>query len=209
LRELADHCRAHAAWLLVDDAHGLGVLGAHGGGSVVAAGLGAADVPLLMGTLGKALGCFGAFVAGDHDVIDWLLQRSRSYRYTTALPPGVAAAARAALRLTSAENWRRERLQHNVQRLRRGASELGIILRSSATAIQPLPVGEAAAAVRWGEVLQQRGFFVGVTRPPTVPEHGARLRITLSSLHTDAQIDGLLESLAVLAREHRMPRMAS
>jgi 8-amino-7-oxononanoate synthase len=209
LRQLADHCRAHAVWLMVDDAHGLGVLGARGGGSVSDAALTPWEVPLLMGTLGKALGCFGAFVAGDADVIDWLLQRARSYRYTTALPPAVAAAARVALRLCASESWRRERLQLNVQRLRRGAAELGIALDSSTTAIQPLRIGAADTAMRWGEALQQRGFFVGVTRPPTVPEHAARLRITLSCLHTDAQIDALLESLALLARGRDAARMAS
>lgn len=195
LPELAAACTAHRLWLLVDDAHGIGVLGPDGRGSVAAAALDAQQVPLLMGTLGKALGCFGAFVAGDHDVIEVLLQRARPYIYTTALPPAVAAAARAALRISRNEGWRRERLAANIARLRRNAALAGIRLAASATAIQPLIVGDSAVALRLGERLAGAGFLVGVTRPPTVPVGSARLRITLSAVHEPAHIDALSQAL--------------
>lgn len=192
---LAALCAAKGLWLLVDDAHGLGVLGPDGRGSVAAAGLDAQQVPLLMGTLGKALGCFGAFVAGDHDVIEVLLQRARPYIYTTALPPAVAAAARAALRICQQEGWRRGRLAANIARLRDNAALADIPLSSSTTAIQPLVVGDSAVALRLGERLAGAGFLVGVTRPPTVPAGSARLRITLSAAHEPAQIDDLSQAL--------------
>jgi 8-amino-7-oxononanoate synthase len=151
---------------------------------------------LLVGTLGKAFGCFGAFVAGDGDAIEWLLQRSRTYIYTTALPPGAAAAARAALRLAASEGWRRERLQALISRLRSGAAQLGLPLAASASPIQPLLVGDAARALRLAAALEARGYWVGAIRPPTVPPGTARLRITLSASHDEAAVDGLLGALA-------------
>jgi 8-amino-7-oxononanoate synthase len=195
LAALAAACLEQRAWLLVDDAHGLGVVGPQGRGSVAAAGLDAQQVPLLMGTLGKAVGCFGAFVAGDHDVIEVLLQRARPYIYTTAMPPAQAAAARAALQVCEQEEWRRERLADNIAHLRRNAAQAGIALAPSATAIQPLIVGDSATALRLGEQLLAAGFLVGVTRPPTVPAGSARLRITLSAAHEPAQIDALTAAL--------------
>jgi 8-amino-7-oxononanoate synthase len=196
LAELALAGVNHGLWLLVDDAHGLGVLGPEGRGSVAAAGLDAQQVPLLMGTLGKAFGCFGAFVAGDEDVIEVLLQRARTYIYTTALPPAQAAAARTALRISQRDGWRREALAVNIARLRRNALQAGIALAPSTTAIQPLIVGNSAVALQLGERLAAAGFMVGVTRPPTVPAGSARLRLTLSAAHTTAQIDALTEALS-------------
>ncbi len=205
LAELAAACTQQRAWLLVDDAHGLGVVGPQGRGSVAAAGLDTRQVPLLMGTLGKAIGCFGAFVAGDHEVIEVLLQQARPYLYTTALPPALAAAARAALRACEQDQWRRERLADNIARLRGNVAQAGIALAPSSTAIQPLIVGASATALRLGEQLLAAGFLVGVTRPPTVPAGSARLRITLSAAHEPAQIDALTEALCDSLR--RLPAL--
>jgi len=202
LPELAALARRHGAWLMVDDAHGLGVLGAQGGGSVAHYGIDAEAVPILMGTLGKALGTFGAFVAGSEALIENLINTARSYIYTTALPPALAEATRVSLRLARTEPWRRERLQCLVKRLRNGAAQLGLALMPSSTPIQPLLVGEAARAVRVSEALEAAGILVPAIRPPTVPKGGARLRVTLSAAHDEEQVDRLLDALAgAAARE--------
>ncbi len=196
LRELAALARQYDAWLMVDDAHGIGVLGALGRGSLEHCALDASAVPILVGTLGKALGSFGAFVAGDATLIDTLIQRARSYVYTTALPPAIAAATRAALRLVQHEPWRRERLRSLVQRFRAGAANHGLPLMASSTPIQPLLIGESARALRLSEALEKCGFWVGAIRPPTVPRGSARLRVTLSAAHSEADVDALLQALA-------------
>ncbi|MFA7594185.1 MAG: 8-amino-7-oxononanoate synthase, partial [Thiohalobacteraceae bacterium] len=196
---LAAAARAAQAWLLVDDAHGLGVLGAEGRGSVAHCGLEADAVPILMGTLGKAFGTFGAFVAGSEDLIETLIQRARTYVYTTATPPALAEATRASLRLVRAESWRRERLQALIARFRSGAAQLGLQLMASETPIQPLLVGAADAAVRLSERLRARGILVPAIRPPTVPAGTARLRITFSAAHEEPQVDRLLEALEAVA----------
>ncbi len=187
--------RRHGAWLLVDDAHGLGALGARGGGVLEQAQLDAQAVPLLVGTLGKAFGSFGAFVAGDREVIELVMQRARSYLFTTALPPAVAAATRAALAIVRAEPWRRERLSMLIARFRAGAQARGLPLAVSATAIQPLRVAGAAACVATSEALLRRGYWVGAIRQPTVPAGTERLRVTLSTAHGEAEVDGLLDAL--------------
>ena len=196
LRELANLARQQGAWLMVDDAHGLGVLGALGRGSLEHCALDASAVPILVGTLGKALGSFGAFVAGDAALIDTLVQRARSYVFTTALPPAIAAATRAALRVLQSEPWRRERLLGLVQRFRAGAARHALPLMASSTAIQPLLIGDSAQALKLSEALEQDGFWVAAIRPPTVPRGGARLRVTLSAAHSEAHVDALLEALA-------------
>jgi 8-amino-7-oxononanoate synthase len=196
LGELAAACARHDAWLMVDDAHGFGVLGERGAGSTEAANLDHSAVPVLMATLGKALGTAGAFVAGSELLIETLIQQARSYIYTTALPPAVAGASLESLRLVQEESWRREHLGHLIRRFRRGAGELGLPLLASDSAIQPLPVGDAAAALALSERLRQRGLLISAIRPPTVPAGTSRLRITLSAAHTDAQVDQLLEQLA-------------
>jgi 8-amino-7-oxononanoate synthase len=198
LRELAGACREHGAWLFVDDAHGFGVLGRTGRGSVEAADLGLQDVPILMGTLGKACGTFGAFVASSSEIVETLLQRARTYIYTTALPPAVAAASRAALRLVREEPWRRARLLGHVARFRREALRLGLPLMDSSTPIQPLLLGSEAAALAASDALVAAGIWVPAIRPPTVPAGASRLRITFSAAHTDADVDRLLEALAAL-----------
>ena len=198
LAALAAATAAHDSWLLVDDAHGLGVLGPEGAGSVQEAGLGEREVPLLMGTLGKALGSFGAFVAGEHEVIEHLLQTARTFIYTTALPPPAVAASRAALRVLREEPQLRARLHAHIARFTTGAAQLGLQLGPSRTAIQPLRVGGSAAALALSAALEAAGFWVAAIRPPTVPEGSARLRITLSAAHRESQIDALLETLGRL-----------
>jgi 8-amino-7-oxononanoate synthase len=195
LRELARSAAAHEAWLAVDDAHGLGVLGAGGRGTLELQALSAAEVPLLIGTLGKAFGSYGAFVAGAAEVIEFLMQHARTYTYTTALPQPVAAASRAALALVRAEGWRRERLAANVARFKELAASAGLRLLPSDTPIQPLILGSAAAALEAQAGLARAGYRVVAIRAPTVPRGQARLRIALGATHTDAQIAGLVGAL--------------
>ncbi|OQX31633.1 MAG: 8-amino-7-oxononanoate synthase [Candidatus Sedimenticola endophacoides] len=198
LPELAAQCRRRGAWLLVDDAHGLGVLGPGGRGSLAHFGLDADQVPILMGTLGKALGTAGAFVAGSEELIETLIQRARSYIFTTAAPPALAEATRAALALARDEGWRRQRLGELIARFRAGAEALGLPLMPSQTPIQPLLAGSSARALDWARQLEDRGVLVTPIRPPTVPEGGARLRVTLSAIHDDRHLEQLLDALAEL-----------
>jgi 8-amino-7-oxononanoate synthase len=199
LAELARVAARANAILLVDDAHGLGVTGPGGRGSLAAAGLSADSVGALVGTLGKALGTFGAFVAGSEDLIETLVQRARSYIYTTAPPPAVAAATRMALTIAREEEWRRERLCELVARFRAGANALGLRLAPSTTPIQPVMAGGAGAALQAAEALLRQGLWVTPIRPPTVPAGSARLRVTLSAAHQPADVDRLLEALAGIA----------
>ena len=195
--KLAALARKKNAWLLIDDAHGLGVLGEQGGGVLEQAGLTQSDVPLLIGTLGKAFGSFGAFVAGERDLIDYILQRARSYIFTTAMPAAVAAATRAALRIAREEGWRREHLALLIARFRRAALAAGIMLGDSQTPIQPILLGDAALCLKASAVLRDAGYWVSAIRPPTVPPGTERLRVTLSAAHTQAEVDGLVEALGV------------
>lgn len=196
LPELAELAKRHQCWLYVDDAHGFGVLGKHGRGTLEHFGLGLEDVPILMATLGKALGVFGAFVAAGEDLIETLIQEARPYIYTTALPPALAEAVRASLHLLRQESWRRERLKHLIERFRTGAKALGLPLMPSETPIQPLLLGANQKAVEVSRKLWEKGVWVAAIRPPTVPVGTARLRITLTASHSEAQIDRLLEALA-------------
>ena len=195
LRELADLARQRGAMLVVDDAHGLGVIGARGRGTLEETILAPGAVPVLIGTLGKAFGTFGAFVAGEATLIEHLLQHARSYIYTTALPPAIAAATRAALKVADAEGWRRERLRSHVQRWRSACAALGLPLAPSHTPIQPLIIGDAGRTLEISQVLFSAGFWVAAIRPPTVPAGSARLRITLSAAHREADVDALAEAL--------------
>lgn len=195
LPQLAGIARRYDAWLMVDDAHGLGVLGANGRGTLEHYGLNHEAVPILIGTLGKAFGSFGAFVAGGEDLIEYLIQRARPYVYTTALPPAVAHATLASLRLAQEEGWRRDHLRGLITRFRRGAAQLGANLMASDTPIQPLLVGSSEQALLMSAALRQRGIYVSAIRPPTVPKDTARLRITLSAAHSEPQVDQLLAAL--------------
>ncbi len=198
LPRLASICRDKGAWLMVDDAHGLGVVGPQGRGTPAAFGLGLEEVPILMGTLGKGFGVFGAFVAGSKDLIETLIQSARSYIFTTALPPAVAEATRAALRLVERESWRREHLKSLIALFRQGASELGLPLMQSQTPIQPLLAGASALALDWSRQLEKQGFLISAIRPPTVAEGSARLRVTLSASHSEQQVKSLLTALSRL-----------
>jgi 8-amino-7-oxononanoate synthase len=198
LRELALLCARERATFMVDDAHGLGVFGAHGAGSLDAANLGQHEVPLLMATLGKALGCSGAFIAGPAALIDGLVQFARPYIYTTAMPPALAAAALEAVQLAQSEGWRREKLAALIARFRHGAAGLGLPLTASASAIQPLLLGSAETALAAAQALERQGLLVTAIRPPTVPAGQARLRITLSAAHEEAHVDRLLGALETL-----------
>ncbi|MEO6065535.1 MAG: 8-amino-7-oxononanoate synthase [Lysobacterales bacterium] len=198
LTPLARLARAVRATLWVDDAHGCGTLGPEGRGSVAAAGLTRADVPLLTVTLGKAFGTHGALVLGETALIEALLQFARPYIYSTASPPALACASLAALEIVRGDEGAvlRARLDQLIRRWREGAAQSGLPMLDSTTAIQPLVVGSAAAALESQAFLEQRGFFVGAVRPPTVPQGQSRLRITLTALHTDDEIDALLEACA-------------
>jgi 8-amino-7-oxononanoate synthase len=199
LADLSAVAAQHHAWVLVDDAHGLGVLGPQGRGSVVQAGLGVGEVPILMGTLGKAFGTFGAFVAGSDDLIETLIQQARTYIYTTAPPPAVACATRAALQRVREDDWRREHLQGLIRVFRSGARQLGLTLCDSQTPIQPLLVGAAGRALQLSQALRDRGILISAIRPPTVAEGSSRLRITFSAAHSEAQVQQLLAALAAAA----------
>jgi len=200
LAELHRLALKYDARLLADDAHGIGVLGQTGRGTLEHLRLPLVPPLILMGTLGKAFGVFGAFVAGEAALIETLIQRARTYIYTTALPPAVAEAVRASLRIVRAEGWRRERLQALVAQFRAGAESLGLILAPSPTPIQPVLLGAAEAALAASRHLRERGILVPAIRPPTVPEGSARLRITFSAAHEPAQVERLLQALAELPR---------
>jgi 8-amino-7-oxononanoate synthase len=193
---LAAVVKQHDAWLMVDDAHGLGVLGANGGGLLEQYGLQQDDVQVLMGTLGKGFGTFGAFVAGSDVLIETLIQSARTYIYTTAMPPAVAEATRASLRIIETEHWRREKLVALIQQFRNGAQQLGLSLMPSVSPIQPILVGESERTVEISQALLAAGFLVSAIRPPTVAQGTARLRVTLSASHDAPHVDALLEALA-------------
>ena len=192
---LADVSHNNNAWLMVDDAHGFGVLGKTGAGLVEELNLGIDQVPVLMGTLGKAFGTYGAFVAGSESLIETLVQFSRSYIYTTAPPPAVAVATSASLELVKSEHWRRDKLKQLIARFRAGAKQIGLRLMDSNTPIQPVLMASDEQLLKANKKLLESGFMVGAIRPPTVPEGTGRLRITLSASHTDQQVDALLDAL--------------
>ena len=195
LPQLAQLAQQHNAWLMVDDAHGFGCFGQRGGGTAEHFGLTQAQLPILMGTLGKAFGTFGAFIAGSEVLIETLIQFARPYIYTTAMPPAVAAATRTSLQLLQQESWRREHLQQLIARFRHGAADIGLQLLDSASPIQPIILGDEARALAFSEELAARGFLVIAIRPPTVPVGSSRLRVTLSAAHSVAQVDALLNAL--------------
>lgn len=195
LKSLVEVAHQHDACLMVDDAHGFGVLGRTGAGLVEQCQLSQHQVPLLVGTLGKAFGTSGAFVAGSEAMIENLIQKARTYIYTTALPPAIAAATRASLQRVKQDNWRREKLERLVARFRSGARQLGLSLMPSASAIQPILLGSSQSAVLASEYLLQQGLWVSAIRPPTVPQGSARLRITFSALHEERHVDRLLNAL--------------
>jgi len=205
---LLELCEQHDALLLLDDAHGFGVLGPQGRGSLAhfrLTGASASRRIVYMATLGKAAGVAGAFVAGDDSIVEWLLQKTRSYIFATAAPPMLACALRASLRVIEQEEDRRELLRLRIDELRYGlapiAQDAGWRLGESSTAIQPLVIGGNAQALRVMEGLRARGIWVPAIRPPTVAEGTARLRIALSAAHTKQDVQQLIEALGELATE--------
>lgn len=195
LPEIMALSEQHHAAVLIDDAHGFGVIGEGGRGTVSHYQLTADKAPIVVGTLGKAIGTGGAFVAADELVIETLIQQARSYVYTTAQPPAIAAATLVSLDLVEKEQWRRDQLQQLIQQFRQGAEQLGLQLMSSETPIQPVIIGEDKKALEIGAKLEEQGILVGVIRPPTVPKNTARLRITFSAAHTEQDVDRLLIAL--------------
>ena len=198
LKQLADH---YEALLFVDDAHGLGCMGASGRGALELAGIELSGNVLLMGTLGKAVGSFGAFIAGDEIYIEQLIQSARSYIYTTAMPPAVAATSMASINLIQSQGEAlRANLQANIQQFKSGVAGLGFELMPSNSAIQPIVLGDEARAIQLSASLYERGIWVAAIRPPTVPKGSARLRFTFSASHASEQIDQLLVALKEVAQ---------
>ena len=198
LPELLALCEKYDAWMLVDDAHGFGVLGPQGRGSLAHFGIQSQRI-LYMGTLGKAAGVAGAFVAGDALLIEWLLQRARTYVFTTASPPLLASALLAAVKVMQDEDWRHQHLRELIARLRSSLAGLPWPLLPSETAVQALIVEDNQLALDLMEGLREQGIWVPAIRPPTVPKGTARLRISLSAAHSIEQVDQLASALHALA----------
>lgn len=198
LSALTHIAKTHQAWLMIDDAHGFGVLGDKGCGLVDPKQFTTDDVPILIGTFGKACGTAGAFVAGSEELIEWLIQKARNYIYTTALPSAIALATCQSLQIIQKETWRRQHLKDLIERFVRGANQLDIPLMPSTTAIQPILLHDSALCLEVSRNLEQRGIFASAIRPPTVPVNSARIRITLSASHTEKDIDTLLGHLGEL-----------
>lgn len=195
IRSLAEIAKQEEAWLMVDDAHGFGVLGKHGAGLLEQENLQQTEVPVLMATLGKACGTSGAFIAGSEDLIEYLLQTARTFIYTTAMPPSIAAATLTSLKLIYEESWRREKLAVLIEQFKLGAKQLGVKLMASNTAIQPILIGSTEDALKVSLALSEQGILVTAIRPPTVPDGLSRLRITFSANHTEENVNQLLNAL--------------
>ncbi len=203
LTKLSSLAKQHDAWLMVDDAHGFGVLGEQGAGLCEQQNLGQDDVQVLMGTLGKGFGTAGAFVAGSKGLIEYLTNFARPFIYTTAMPAAIAAATLVSLKIVKNEPERREHLQTLIKLFRDGANELGLELMPSNTAIQPILVGDAKEALYMSEQLKQLGIMVTAIRPPTVPQGTARLRVTLSAAHSEQQVLQLLDALKTIPKREQ------
>lgn len=193
--------KEYQAWLIIDDAHGFGTLGEQGRGTLNHFGLNACNNTLQIGTLGKAFGCSGAFVAGSQIAIEAMIQFARPYIYTTAMPQLNAVAVRQALKLVKNADNQRQTLQTLIAKFRTGATALGLTLIDSPSAIQPILLGDAQTALNWSQALKNQGFWVAAIRPPTVAANQSRLRITLSAAHSESQLNGLLTALGQLANK--------
>ena len=200
LAEIVSLAQQYDAWVMVDEAHATGVFGPHGGGLVEELGL-TGQVDIQMGTLGKALGCVGAFVAGSRELIDWLVNRARSFIYTTAIPPAVAAAVLAALDIVEREPGRREQLWDNTRVLSDGLCSLGYTLDTTRSQILPVIIGEAHETMVVAAAILQRGVFAHGIRPPTVPEGTSRIRVTPMATHTQDHLSRTLDAFAAAGKE--------
>lgn len=198
--------RRHRAWLMIDDAHGMGVYGREGVGQVDAEYYSSTDVPILVGTLGKAFGTSGAFVAGDDALIETLIQRSRNYIYTTAIPSAIAAATLESLKIARTEEWRRDRLCELIKIFRAEAKEIGFRLSDSSAPIQPLVVEDSTRAVSLSRMLEDHGCLCTAIRPPTVPKGTSRLRVTLTAAHDEDDVHRLLKALRTSLKQKQQTK---
>jgi 8-amino-7-oxononanoate synthase len=196
LPELAVIAKQNKALLMVDDAHGIGVLGKTGRGTLEHFNLTQQDVPIVVCPLGKAFGSYGAIVAGSRTLIEGFIQFARSYIYTTATPPALACAAKMSLQLIMTETWRREKLFHLIKYFQKRVTELNLPIALADTPIQSFIVGDAQKAIQLSEKLLEKGFYVTPIRPPSVPKNSSRLRITLSCMHEEKDIDEFLYELS-------------
>lgn len=201
---LAQTCKQHDAWLMVDDAHGMAALGQSGAGICEEQNCSQQDVQILMGTLGKGFGTAGAFVAGSTDLIDYLTNFARPYIYTTAMPAAIAAATLTSLHIIKTEPERREHLNQLINYFKQSIADIGYELMASDTAIQPLLVGDAETALNMSQSLKELGILVTAIRPPTVPKGTARLRITLSAAHSKQHVDQLVSALKTVFDLHKL-----
>ncbi len=193
--QLSVLCQQHDAWFMLDDAHGFGVLGVNGAGIAEEYSLDQQQLPIYMATLGKSMGVFGAFAAGSEALIETLIQKSRAFIYTTAMPPALAQATLMSLKISREQSWRRDKLKQLIKQFRTGAEQLGLSLMASQTAIQPILVGDNETALKISQTLEQQGILVTAIRPPTVPKGTARLRITLCAAHEEKDVERLLSVL--------------
>ncbi len=196
--ELVRVSQDYNAWLMLDDAHGFGLLGEQGAGVAQEFHLDQQQLPVYMATLGKAMGVAGAFVAGSDALIETLIQKARSFIYTTAMPPALASALLVSLKIAWEESWRREKLKALIAQFRKGCEQLGLNLLDSMTAIQPVLTGSIKNTVQLSQALEEQGILVTAIRPPTVPKGTSRLRVTLSAQHSEQDIERLLNAFADL-----------
>jgi len=198
LPALSTLCHKNKSWLMVDDAHGFGTLGETGRGSLQHYSLNHDDVPVYMATLGKAIGTAGAFIAGSDELIETVIQKARTYIYTTAMPAAIAEATRFSLHIIKNESRHLNNLNNNIAYFRKCCIESALPIEHSETAIQPIIIGDDYTALKISHALFERGFLVTAIRPPTVPEGTSRLRVTLSAKHNKEHIDQLIETLLPL-----------
>jgi glycine C-acetyltransferase/8-amino-7-oxononanoate synthase len=200
LPDIVDLAEKYSALLMVDDAHGTGVLGEKGKGAIEHFGL-SGRVDVQMGTLGKALGSFGAYIAGSEDLIDYLVNRTRSFLYTTALPPSVCGAALAALKILGERPELITQLRNNTTYFRKGMRDLGYLIPEGETPIIPLVLRDPSVTMETAQRLLDEGVYVQGIRPPTVPDGASRLRITLMATHTKEQLDFSLRAFEKIGRK--------
>ncbi|WP_028865572.1 8-amino-7-oxononanoate synthase [Psychromonas aquimarina] len=201
VQSLYQQAQENNAWLMIDDAHGLGVSGRNGQGSIVEAGLKNSDVQIYMATFGKALGVGGAFVAGSQSFIDYLTNFSKPYIYTTGLPPAMAYTITQATKMTESEQWRRDKLHSLIKTFRESAADKCIELGESQTAVQPVIIGDSRRTLNLAEKLKKLGFWTTAIRPPTVPVNSARLRITLTTNHEIEDLKMLIDAISRIINE--------
>ena len=199
---LSSLCKKTDSWLMVDDAHGFGTLGKTGKGCLQHFSLTDKDVPVYMATLGKAIGTAGAFIAGSEELIETIIQKARTYIYTTAMPAALAEATRCSLKIIQDEPDHLQGLNSNISYFRKCCDQAVLNIENSQTAIQPLLIGDEEKAIKISRQLFDSGFLVTAIRPPTVPEGTSRLRITLSAKHNKEHINQLIETLLPLLKNN-------